>query len=85
VISKRTTGAVDVVNAHGSQGLNVAVSGWIPGGKINGPPIAVPVVTVTGSPRLMPAFLNWTVPAAAAGVTVAVNVTGVPWATGDAG
>ena len=47
MISKRTTGAVDGVNAHGSVGLNVAVSWCIPGGKINGPLIAVPLVTLT--------------------------------------
>lgn len=65
--------------------MNVAVSGCIPGGKINGPSIAVPLVTMTELLRSMSPLLNWTVPAAAAGVTVAVNVTGVPWATGDAG
>lgn len=46
---------------------------------------AVPSLTVAGLPRSVVPSLNCTVPAAAAGVTVAICVTAVPWATGEAG
>jgi hypothetical protein len=39
--------------------------------------VAVPPLSVTGVPRVAPSTLNWTVPVAPAGLTVAVKVT--PW------
>src|SRR3979409_2442004 len=46
---------------------------------------AVPLLTVTGAPILRGPSLNCTVPAAVARVTLALNVTAVPWATDEAG
>jgi hypothetical protein len=34
------------------------------------------LMTVTGSPMLLPPSLNWTVPAASRGFTIAMRVTG---------
>jgi hypothetical protein len=46
---------------------------------------AVPLLTLTGAPILMGPSLNCTVPAAVGRVTLALNVTAVPWATDEAG
>ena len=66
-----------------SAGVKTAVSEWLPGIYVMGIE-AVPAVTVTGSPKVMMPSLNCTRPAAA-GVTVAVSVSWVPAAAGDAG
>src|SRR5438309_602601 len=46
---------------------------------------AVPLLTLTGAPTLVDPSLNCTVPAAVGRVTLALNVTAVPWATDEAG
>ena len=46
--------------------------------------LAEPLETVTGVPRLVPPSLNWTVPAALDGLTVAVSVTLLPVMAGFA-
>jgi hypothetical protein len=58
--------------------VNVAVSERDPAGKADVVPDAVPLLAITGGPRLVAPSLNCTVPSAAAGVTVAVSTTGVP-------
>jgi hypothetical protein len=68
---------VDELNAVESVGVNTAVNWCDPTASIGADPTAVPLLTVTGLPRLAVPSLNCTVPAAA-GVTVAVNVTGLP-------
>jgi hypothetical protein len=45
----------------------------------------VPLRTGIGGPRQVVASMNCTVPITVAGITVAVNVTVVPSATGDVG
>jgi hypothetical protein len=85
VTTKVTGDDVEVLKAAGLVGMNVAVSECDPAAKVDVDPDAVPLLTVTGLPRLLVPFLNWTVPAAVAGVIVAVSVTGVPRVTGEAG
>ena len=85
VTTKRTTRATDAVYTLGLKGLNVAVSWCSPGSKREVVPAAVPLATTTGGPRRVVPSWNCTVPAANAGLTVAVSVTWVPWATGDVG
>ena len=46
---------------------------------------ATPALTVTGLPHVEPPSLNWTVPVAVAGVTVALRTTVAPCVAGDAG
>jgi hypothetical protein len=58
--------------------MNVAVSKRLPTASFEVDPDAVPLTTATGLPTLAVPSLNWTVPTAVAGVTVAVSVTGVP-------
>ena len=85
VTTKRTTRATDAVYTLGLKGLNVAVSWCSPGSKREVVPAAVPLATTTGGPRRVVPSWNCTVPTASAGLTVAVSVTRVPWATGDVG
>ncbi|MEO7194213.1 MAG: hypothetical protein ABIZ05_05225 [Pseudonocardiaceae bacterium] len=75
---------VDGPQVAGALGVNTAVSWCDPAANADMDAAAVPLLTITESP--MPAAPSWnrTVPAAA-GVTVAVSVTGLPWATGEAG
>src|SRR5918997_1182730 len=85
VTSKVTGGDVDGLKAAGVLGVNTAVSEREPTANVEVVPDAVPLPTATGLPRLAVPSLNCTVPLAVAGVIVAVSVTGVPTATGDAG
>lgn len=45
----------------------------------------MPSWTGTGEPRRVARSSKWTSPVAAVGVTIAVNVTGLPWTTWDVG
>ena len=85
VITKSNADDVDGPKTAGSAGANTAVSERDPTANVDVVPDAVPLLTATGLPRLVVPSLNCTVPVAVAGVIVAVSVTGVPWATGDAG
>jgi hypothetical protein len=85
VIVKVTGGDVDELKAAGLLGVNTALSRCVPTASVDVVPEAVPLETGTGLPRLVVPSRNCAVPAAVAGVIVAVSVTGVPWATGEAG
>ena len=82
---KLTGGDVDERKAAGLLGVNTAISRCDPAASVGVLPEATPLETVTGPPRLVVPSLNCTMPTAAAGVIVAVNVTRVPWTTGGAG
>jgi hypothetical protein len=84
VITKSTGVDVDELYSD-ALGINTAVRDRVPTAKVNVDPDAVPLLTATGLPKLRVPSLNWTVPVAVAGVIVAVSVTGVPCATGEAG
>ncbi len=58
--------------------LYTAVMLCVPGDKDEVARVAVPLLNVTGAPRLLPPSLNCTVPVAVPGVTVAVKVTDWP-------
>ncbi len=58
--------------------LYTAVMLCVPADKDEVARVAVPLLNVTGKPRLLPPSLNCTVPVAVPGVTVAVKVTGWP-------
>ena len=64
-------------------GVNTAVSWCDPTANVDVVD-AVPLLTAVGSPILVDPSLNCTMPVAAAGVTVAVSVRGLPWASGEA-
>jgi hypothetical protein len=67
-------------------GLNVAVSWCSPGDKRDVVvPDAVPLMAGIGLPRGLGPSMNCTVPVASTGVTIAVNVTVVPYGTGEVG
>jgi hypothetical protein len=66
-------------------GVNTAVSECNPADNLDVVPAAVPLLTLTGLPSLVVPSLNCTVPVAFTGITDAVNVTGAPWATREAG
>jgi hypothetical protein len=85
VIVKVTGGDVDELKAAGLLGVNTALSRCVPTASVDVVPDAVPLETGTGLPRLVVPSRNCAVPAAVAGVIVAVSVTGVPRATGEAG
>ena len=55
--------------------MNTAISECDPAAKEDVVPNAVPLLTITGLPRLVGPSLNCTVPIAVAGVTVAVSAT----------
>jgi hypothetical protein len=80
-----TAGDVDGLNAAGLAGVNTAVSGCDPTVNVDVVPDAVPLVTITGLPRVVVPSLNCTVPAAVTGVTVAVSVRGTFGAMGESG
>src|SRR5215470_2228786 len=65
--------------------VKAAVSESTPTGRADVVSVAVPPETVTGEPTFVVPARNCTVPAAVAGVTVAVRVTGTPAVTGDGG
>lgn len=73
------------MNAAGLVGVNTAVIEWVAAVSAVVVKVAWPAVTVAGEPRLFAPSLNCTVPAAALGVRVAVNVTEVPAITGETG
>ena len=50
----------------------------MPTGRVEVDVVAMPPVTVTGLPMSVEPTLNWTVPPATLGVTVAFKVTEVP-------
>lgn len=85
LVTKANCGDVDGAKAVGSVGVNTAVSWCGPIASSDVVPDATPLPTITGLPRSVAPSLNCTVPTAVAGVTVAVSVTGVFWATGEGG
>lgn len=85
VTTKLTTGDVDGPKTAGLVGVNTAVSECDPTPNAVVVPDAVPLVTLTGLPRLAVPSLNCTVPTAVAGLTATVSVTWVPERTGEAG
>jgi hypothetical protein len=85
VTSKASTGDVDELKTAGFVGINTAVSWWPPTANVDVDPVATPLLTTMGLPRLNVPSLNCTVPTAVAGITVAIRVTVVPWDTGEAG
>src|SRR5918997_2126211 len=79
-------GDVEGLKVAGLAGVNTAVKWCGPGANIDVDPDAVPLVlTGTGAPMLVVPSMNCTVPTAVDGVMVAVSITGVPWATMEAG
>lgn len=64
--------------------MNTAVSWCVPAANVEVVCEALPLRTITASPILALPSLNCTVPAAAAGVTVAFSVTAAPWTAGEA-
>ena len=64
--------------------MNTALSESVPTGRVDVTAVATPEVTVTGLPMSVVPTSNCTVPLAA-GLTVAVSVTGVPDGCGLAG
>jgi hypothetical protein len=85
VTSNASTGDVDELKTAGFVGINTAVSWWPPTANVDVDPVATPLLTTIGLPRLNVPSLNCTVPTTVAGVTVAIRVTVVPWDTGEAG
>jgi hypothetical protein len=87
MVTVKITGCdVDRPKDAGAVGVNIAVSRCDPTANLDVLPDAVPSLeTVTGLPRLVTPSLNCTVPTASAGLILAVNVTRLPWATGEAG
>jgi hypothetical protein len=83
--SKGTTVDVDAAKAAASKGMNSAVSWCAPTDSLDVIPDTVPLRTGAGSLRGRIPSLNCMSPAAIVGVTVAVNLTGMPAATGDGG
>jgi hypothetical protein len=77
--------ADDGVNAVESVGVNAAEIWWLPTLRVLVLSVALPADTACAVPRLFAPSLNCTEPAAFDGVNVAVNVTDVPDACGDAG
>ena len=75
---------VDPVKAPGLVGVNTALSECVPEASVVVSE-AVPPLTGTGLPRGLVPSWNCTLPAADAGVTVAVSVSAVPAAAGEAG
>ena len=73
--SKASTGDVDGPKTAGSAGVNTAVNWCAPAANVDVVPDAVPLLTITGLPRLVAPSLNCTVPVAVAVVTVALSVT----------
>jgi hypothetical protein len=67
-----------------SPGVKTAVRLWVPTLRELVDIVAVPAVVLTAGPRLAAPSMNWTVPVATAGVTVAVRLTVVPcgWGLG---
>jgi hypothetical protein len=84
IITKGTEGDVEGPNAAGSEGTNIAVSECDPMANLEVNADAVPFRTMFLLRLVLPS-LNCTMPVAVAGVTVAVNATGLPWWSGDAG
>src|SRR5918997_6298226 len=85
VTSKTSTGDVDGPKIAGSAGVNTAVSWCPPAANVDVDADAVPLLTITGLPRLVAPSLNCTLPGAVAGVIVALIVTSVPRLTGEPG
>ena len=65
--------------------MKTALSESVPTGSVDVCVCAVPPLTVTGLPMLVPLTSNWTVPGAAEGGMVTVSVSGVPANWGPAG
>jgi hypothetical protein len=57
----------------------------VPTGRLDVGKVALPLATVTALPIVFVPSMNWTVPGAVSGVTVAVKVTVVPKVTGASG
>lgn len=85
VIVNATVGEVEELNSAGLLEVNTAISERDPAGRVDVDPDAIPLLTTTGLPRLRVPSRNWTVPVATAGMTVAVNVTGLPCPAEDSG
>jgi len=83
--TKITAGDVDGLNAAGLLGVNTAFSGCDPTVNVDVVPDAVPLLTITGLPRVVVPSLNCTVPAAVTGLTAAVSVRGTFGAMGEGG
>ena len=64
--------------------MKLAVTVWFPADSTGdvSPDTAIPLVTVTGEPRLIASTANCTVPVAAEGATAAVKATDCPYDTG---
>lgn len=60
-------------------GMNSAYIECRPGGGVVVMSKAKPPITGTGEPILVSLFVNWTIPAAAEGDTLATRITGRPW------
>jgi hypothetical protein len=83
-MAKGTAGDVDGPNRAGSEGVNTALSWCDPTVNVDVVCIALPLLTITGSPMLALPSWNCTVPVAAAGVTDAVIINGAPCGIGEA-
>lgn len=70
-----TADDVDELYVAGLAGVNTTARKWDPGAREEMLPDAVPLLTITGAPKLLAPSLNCTVPGAAAGVIVAVSAT----------
>lgn len=83
-ITNVTAGDVDALYSVAVVGVNTAVSWRDPTANVVVVCVAVPLVRATAVPMLVAPSRNCTVPAAAVGVTVAVNVTVLPCTAGEA-
>jgi hypothetical protein len=79
-----SAGDVDGAKRAGSVVVNTALSWCVPTVNVDVVCIALPSLTITGSPMLVLPSWNCTVPTAAAGVTVAVIINGAPCGIGEA-
>ncbi|MDQ2881226.1 MAG: hypothetical protein M3Y48_08280 [Actinomycetota bacterium] len=84
VMEKGSAGDVDGAKRDGSVAVNTALSWCVPTVNVDVVCMALPSLTITGSPMLALPSWNCTVPVAAAGVTVAVIINGVPCGIGEA-
>lgn len=76
---------VDIVNFVASVGVNIALSECDPAVSDVVEKLAMPLATVTGLPMLVVPSLNWTVPTAVDGLTVAFSATEAPRVCVEAG